>query len=129
MARLVLDSGALIALAANAPRARRILADALLQDRQVVLPAVVIAETTRGTARDAGINRIVKLAKRIVPIDEPAARLAGRLLARAGGNATIDALVVAVAIEGREETIILTADLADLTRLADGYRQIRVVSL
>jgi predicted nucleic acid-binding protein len=129
VARLVLDSGAVIALAAGNVRARRFLADAIRQDRQIVLPAVVLAETTRGSARDAVINRIINQVDLIAPIDEAVARLAGRLLARAGGNATMDALIVAVAIIGREETIILTGDVSDLTRLANGHRSIRIFGL
>lgn len=79
--------------------------------------------------RDATINRIVNRVDLVAPIDEAVARLAGQLLARAGGNATVDALIVAVAILGREDTIILTGDVIDLTRLADGYRSIRVLGL
>jgi len=94
-----------------------------------VLPAVVLAETTRGSARDANINRVINQVGLIVPIDEEIARMAGRLLARSGGNATVDALIVAVAILGREETLILTGDVTDLSRLADGYRSIRILGL
>lgn len=129
MARLILDSGAVIALAAGNVQARRFLTDAIRQDKQLVLPAVVIAETTMGGARDASINRVINQVDLIVPIDEAVARLAGRLLARAGGNATVDALIVAVAILGREETVILTGDVIDLTRLANGRRSLRILDL
>ena len=61
MARLILDSGASIALAAGNERARRFVQRAVRERILAVIPAVVIAETTRGGARDAPVNRVITL--------------------------------------------------------------------
>ena len=136
MARLILDSGAVIALAAGNERARRFLQRAARERILAVIPAVVIAETTRGGPRDAPVNRVIKAVDEVAPITEAVAREAGRLLEEAltsayGGaaarlaDATIDALVVATAAR-REPTIILTGDVDDIRALAAGYRHVRV---
>jgi predicted nucleic acid-binding protein len=52
-------------------------------------------------------------------------RTAGRLLGRAGSASTIDALVVAAAIE-RGGAVIMTGDPDDLASLADGHPEVVV---
>jgi len=70
----------------------------------IVIPAVVIAETTRGGARDAPINRVIKTVDEVAVVTEGVAREAGRLLATVSlPHATIDGLVVATAAR-REPT-------------------------
>ncbi len=92
----------------------------------ILLPAVVLAETTRGGPRDAPVNRIVNAVDVVVPIDAVLAREAGRLLSRVSlTHATLDALVVASAAQ-RESTILLTGDIGDITALAAGYPHVRV---
>lgn len=92
----------------------------------VVIPAVVVAETTRGGPHDALVNRVIKTVDNIVPVTEEVAREAGRLLAAAAkSNATVDALVVATAAR-LEPTIILTGDVGDIAALAASYRHVRV---
>ena len=126
MARLILDSGAIITLAAGNERARRFVQRAVRERILAVIPAVVIAETTRGGARDAPVNRVIKAVDEVALVTEAVAREAGRLLARARvANATIDALVVATAAR-REPTIILTGDVDDIRALAAGYPHVRV---
>jgi predicted nucleic acid-binding protein len=126
MARLILDSGAIIALAAGHERTRRFLQRAAREHILAVIPAVVIAETTRGGARDAPVNRVIKAVDEVALVTEAVAREAGRLLARARvAHATIDALVVATAAR-REATIILTGDVGDIRALAAGYPHVRV---
>jgi predicted nucleic acid-binding protein len=126
MARLILDSGAIIALAAGNERARRFVQRAVRERILAVIPAVVIAETTRGGARDAPVNRVIKAVDEVALVTEAVAREVGRLLARARvANATIDALVVATAAR-REPTIILTGDVDDIRALAAGYPHVRV---
>jgi predicted nucleic acid-binding protein len=126
MARLILDSGAIIALAAGNERARRFVQRAVRERILAVIPAVVIAETTRGGARDAPVNQVIKAVDEVALVTEAVAREAGRLLARARvANATIDALVVATAAR-REPTIILTGDVDDIRALAAGYPHVRV---
>src|SRR5215213_4258364 len=107
MARLILDSGAVIALAARNARARAFVERALRQRYILVLPAVVIAETTRGSARDAAVNRVINSVDEFTPITEATARQAGRLLAAANiGNATVDALIAAEAVLSDAATIM-----------------------
>ena len=126
MARLILDSGAVIALAAGQARARAFVERAVRQGDPVVIPAVVVAETTRGGPRDAPVNRVIKAAGGVAPATEAIARQAGRLLAAAAlANATVDALIVAEAALGGP-AILLTGDLADLSALAAGHPHIRI---
>ena len=55
--RLILDSGAVIALSRNDQRARAALAAAWEAGVEVSIPSVVVAETVRGSAKDAPVNR------------------------------------------------------------------------
>lgn len=126
MARVILDSGAVIALAVGQGRARQLVERALKQRDVLVVPAVVIAETTRGGPRDAGVNRVLKSVHNVASVTERIAREAGRLLAAAGlPNVTVDALVVAEASR-QEPTVILTSDVRDISALAAGYPHVRV---
>jgi predicted nucleic acid-binding protein len=129
MARLILDSGAVIAWAAGNQRVRQLIQRAVRERTLILIPAVVIAETTRGGPRDAPVNRAVKSVDEVYVADEAVAREAGRLLASVlVTNVTVDALVVATAAR-REPTVILTGDVADITALAAGYRHVRVVGV
>ena len=126
MARVILDSGAVIALAAGDARARAFVTRAMRQGDLLVIPAVVLAETTRGGARDAPVNRVVNSVGDITPATEAIARQAGRLLAAVGlASATVDALIVAEAVLGGPATL-LTGDVGDFSALADGHPHIRV---
>ncbi len=126
MARLILDSGAVIALAANHPRARQFVERALREHTLVVIPAVVIAGTTRGGARDARINRVLQNVHEIAPVTEEIAREAGRLLATVTiRNATVDALIVAEAVL-HGASVILTGDLEDMSALVANHTFVRV---
>lgn len=129
MAQLILDSGAVIALAAGNEHARRFVRRAARERALVLVPAVVIAEVTRGGPRDAPVNRVVKAVDEIVPITEALAREAGRLLGAVRlPRATVDALVVATAAR-REPTIILTGDVGDISALTAGYAHVRVEAI
>ena len=133
--RLILDSGAIIALARDEATTRAYVALALRDGAPVIVPAPVITETTRGTNADAAVNRVLRqvlgAAGAAAPIDERVARLAGRLLRRLGdtytGHAppTIDALIVAVAA-ARGGGTLLTSDPDDLNALAGDHPEIRV---
>jgi predicted nucleic acid-binding protein len=126
MARLILDSGAVIALAAGQARARQFVERALRDRLLIVVPAVVVAETTRGSNRDAPVNRVLRAIHEIAPITEVGARAAGRLMAAANiANSTIDALVVAEAVL-HGPAVILTGDLGDLSALAANHRHVQV---
>ena len=133
--RLILDSGAIIALSRREDRARALVAAALELEIPVIIPAPVIAETTRGTNADAVIDRVLRWMLRgsgvLAPIGEREARVAGRLLrqlgrAYAGHNPpTVDAMLVAVAVV-RGGGILLTGDADDLQALAARNPEVRV---
>lgn len=129
--RLILDSGAIIALAAGDAAMRSQLQLARGQNLLVIVPSVVVAETTRGAPTAAPINRVLKLVGQIASIDEAIARLAGRLLRQvqqsrpAHAPPTVDALVVAVAIS-RGGGTILTGDRDDLSALAADHPEVQV---
>ena len=127
--RLILDSGAVIALARKDLRTSAIVQRAIDARHEVLVPAVVIAETIRGHGpRDAPVNRVLNAIGASFPTDESPARTAGSLLGKAKSRGTIDALVVAAAIHaggGR----ILTSDPSDLAPLASGRREVSILAV
>ncbi|HLG00511.1 MAG TPA: PIN domain-containing protein [Acidimicrobiia bacterium] len=127
--RLILDSGAVIALSRRDDRARAALAAAWEVGADVSIPAVVVAETVRGSGpRDAPVNRVIAAVGEVGVADEATGRVAGALLGAAKSEATIDALVVADAIE-RGGGVILTADPDDLGRVAEGHTEVVIEAL
>lgn len=116
--RLVLDAGAVIALARGDQRVRGFIERAIATGCEVLVPSVAIAETVRGRGpRDAPVNRVLAAIDSVLVADEATARTAGHLLGAARIDETIDALVVAGAINaggGR----ILTGDADDIRKLA-----------
>jgi predicted nucleic acid-binding protein len=123
--RLILDSGAVIALARGDWRARAFLARALDLRAPIEIPVVVVAETVRGGPRDAPVNRVLKAVGSISEAREIHGRTAGRLLAAARSSLTVDALVVAQAVEAGGAHI-LTGDRDDLERLAAQHPEVRI---
>jgi predicted nucleic acid-binding protein len=126
--RLILDSGAVIALSRGDQRARAFVARALELDSPVEIPVVVVAETVRGGPRDASVNRVLKAVDAVPEATEEVGRTAGRLLGRAGSDATVDALVVAQAVHARGAHV-LTGDADDLERLAAPHPEVRIQPL
>ena len=126
--RLILDSGAVIALAHGDQRARAFLARALKMDASIEIPVVVVAETIRGGPRDAPIHRILKAVGSVPDSREIHGRTAGRLLGAARSASTIDALVVAHAVEAGGAQI-LTGDREDLERLAAPHPEVWIQTL
>jgi len=88
---------------------------------------VVVAETVRGNGpRDAPVNLVLaQTAPQQQPLVESIARTAGELLGAARLSSTIDALVVAEALDCAP-AIILTSDPADVTRLLGDRRGVTV---
>jgi hypothetical protein len=113
--RLVLDSGALIALERNdRPMWRRFKA-ALLARRVPVSHGGVVGQAWR-----AGGSRQALLAKALAgidvhPLDEAAGRAAGELLALSKQSDVIDAALVLLAEDGDH---VVTSDPGDLEPLA-----------
>jgi predicted nucleic acid-binding protein len=114
---LILDSGAVIALSRGDQRARAFLARAQELGTPIEIPVVVLAETVRGGPRDASVSRVLKAVGSVPVAREIHGRIAGQLLGAARSAATVDALVVAQAVEAGGAHI-LTGDREDLERLA-----------
>jgi predicted nucleic acid-binding protein len=126
--RLILDSGAVIALSRNDGRARAALTAAWEAGIEVSIPAVVVAETVRGSAKDAPVNRVIKAVGEVTVVDERAARSAGTLLGATRSNSTVDAIVVASAIE-LGGGVVLTGDPDDLGMLAADHPEVVITPL
>jgi len=122
---LILDSGAVIALSRQEPRARAFLQRAVELGAWVEVPVVVVAETTRGTSRDAAVNRVLKAVAAVPDMPEAVGRTAGALLGKAPGSGVADALVVAHAIEVGGG-LILTSDRRDVALLAAEHPEVWV---
>jgi predicted nucleic acid-binding protein len=126
--RLILDAGAVIALARGESRARAFVARALEIAAAVEIPVVVVAETIRGGPRDAPVHRVLKAVGVIPEAREVHGRIAGQLLGAARSDHTVDALVVAQAVEAGGAHI-LTGDPSDLGRLAASHPEVWIQAL
>ncbi len=129
--RVVLDSGALTAIAEKRGRVSQYLRRAIEEGAEVAIPTVVIAESTTGTARDSRVNQFFReFDLTIVPITEAIARSAGSLRFSAGRppGDTIDAIVVAIG-DLSNGSIILTGDVGDLRALSSVRQRSHVTSL
>jgi predicted nucleic acid-binding protein len=128
--RIVLDSGALSALAEENRQSRVALNGILLKGAEVIVPTAIIAEATTGDPRrDANVNRALKKT-RSIDLDVRTARFAAvlRHAYKRRGAGTIDAIVVATAdlIPGSH---VVTTDPKDLGPLASMHGRTRVVAL
>lgn len=133
---VALDSEAFSALAGKRSRrqqeVRAALAAAAQLRRDVIVPAVVLAELYRGRNRssllDACLSRETGLLIRNT--NRSLARLVGGVLgaARAGSELLVDAHVIAAAVEAGGG-LVLTGDPEDLVRLAAAYRNIQVIDI
>lgn len=126
--RLILDSGAVIALSRGDQRARAFLARALELGVPVEIPVVVVAETVRGGPRDAPVHRVLKAVGSVPEAREIHGRTAGSLLGAARSSGTVDALVVAHAVVGGGAQV-LTGDREDLEHLAAPHPEVWIQPL
>lgn len=126
--RLILDSGAVIALSRGDQRARAFLARAVELGAAIEVPVAVLAETVRGGPRNAPVDRVLKAIDRVPVATEDVGRLAGRLLGQAGSSSTVDALVVAQAVLAGGAQI-LTGDVKDLEPLAERHPEVWIQRL
>jgi predicted nucleic acid-binding protein len=133
---VVLDAEAVSALAGSPSGRQRVVRAALevaeRLDRDVVVPALVLAELYRGAARSRGVDAFLarETGIRVRDTDRMFARLVGGILqaARAGTDLIVDAHVVAAAVESGGG-VVLTADPDDLERLAGRHRNVQVVDI
>ncbi len=125
MAGLTLDTGALIGVERDDRRVLAHLKAALLDGRDVTVPAVVVAEAWRDGPRSARIARLLAACE-VDVVDEPLARTAGEAVAAAGAT-TIDAIVMASA--AKRSDAVLTSDPDDLTQLRLCFPGVRVPAI
>jgi predicted nucleic acid-binding protein len=113
---VVLDAGAMIALERRDTRMLA-LADELYQARRIgYVPAGVVAQTWRGTARQHAMVRLLRAGTvRVDPLSEDVAYRLGLLLAKSGTSDVVDAHVALLA--HRLQATVLTSDPDDLTAL------------
>ena len=89
---VVLDAGALIAFERSDARMRALVREALKADARIVIPAGVLGQVWRGSARQAPLRAIVKGPTTSVPVlDQVLAEAAGVLCGRAGTSDVVDA--------------------------------------
>lgn len=114
---IVLDAGAVIGLARNNKAARARFRYAQRIGMNIQVPMVVVAETVRGNGpRDAPVNLVLAQTSPQHPLTEAIARSAGQLLGTARSSSTVDALVVAEALDCAP-AMIWTSDPTDLRQL------------
>lgn len=133
---LVLDAEALSSLAEQSDHrfaeTRAALEAARRLRRDVLVPAVILAELYRGPHRnqlvDSCLSRETALIVR--DTDRNLARLVGSVLAaaKAGSEDLADAHAVAVAVDAGGG-VIVTGDKADLERLAAPYPNVQIAAI
>jgi hypothetical protein len=99
---------------------RALVREALKAGARLVIPAAVLGQVWRGTARQP-VRALVKgPTTAVIALDQVLAEAAGVLCGRAGTSDVIDASVVLVA--RRENAVVVTSDVGDLRRLDAGIR-------
>jgi predicted nucleic acid-binding protein len=121
--RLILDSDAVIALARGDDRARAVVAAAREAGVEVSIPSAVVAETVRGSERDAAVNRVIRAVGEVTAPDERVGGIAGALLGATRSTKTVDALVVASAIQAGGG-VVLTGDPDGIGSLASTHPEV-----
>lgn len=115
MAALVLDTGALIAVDRGDRRLGAVLHEAARHSVDAITTSACVAEAWRDPARQARLARaLVGIIER--PLDPPAARQCGALLARSRTSQVADAAVALLAQDG---DVVLTVDAEDIQHLLD----------
>jgi hypothetical protein len=113
--KLVLDSGALIALERNDRAMWRRFKASMLAGNVPVTHGGIIGQAWRGTGPRQALLARALAAVFVQPLDEHLGRAAGELLALAATSDVIDAALVLLANDGDE---IVTSDAEDLEPLA-----------
>lgn len=113
--KLILDSGALIALERNDRAMWRRLKASWLAESVPVSHGGVVGQAWRGAGPRQALLAKVLGGIFVYPLDERLGRAAGELLARSGSSDVIDAALVLLADDGDE---IVTSDADDIEPLA-----------
>lgn len=126
MSGVTYDSGALVAAERDDRRMWAMHRRALERLHTPTVPAGVLAQAWRGGPQPLLARLLDGCA--IEPLDEPAARAAGQLLARAQSADVIDASVVAGSL--RRGDAIVTSDRRDIESLANAVgRRVNVIAV
>jgi hypothetical protein len=113
--KLVLDSGALIALERNDRAMWRRLKAALIREQVPVCHGGNVAQAWRGAGPRHALLARALAAIDVRPLDDPLGRAAGELLALSGTSDVIDAALVLLCEDG---DFLLTSDPDELESLA-----------
>jgi hypothetical protein len=116
--RLILDTGALIALERGEARAYQHLMTAAQRGYLVVVPTLVVIEALEGARAPAVVERILRRLDSEIPLLPAISHQVPGLRRRSGTGSITDAVVVleALAVPG---SMILTGDPADIHRLLE----------
>lgn len=122
---MILDAGALIAIARNDRAAVARLLAVLEEESELRTHPMVVAQAWRDGRRQAVLARFLR-AVEVVTIDDALGRRCGELIAKAGTTDPIDAAVVLIARDGDS---IMTSDPDDIQHLARAARlRLNIVS-
>lgn len=116
MTSTTLDAGALIALESGSPYMRELVRLAFANRAPLAIPAGVLAQVWRASARQARVARLLgSTLVEVVPLDRSAAVAIGKLCAQTGARDVVDVSVVLCA-QQRRHTVI-TSDPKDLREI------------
>lgn len=101
-----------------------------LDGRRVITSAAILAETLRGSARDAGVHRVLRKVT-VEPVTDVIGQQAGKLIGSAGlgSEQAVDAMVAATALAETGPALIVTSDVPHLSALVAGHDRIAVVNI
>lgn len=129
--RLILDPGAIIAIAHGDGLARAALERARREGYVAVIPTPVLTQAHRGGRDRAGVDPVVKAVDALLPTSAHVARRAGELLARSGTSDAVDAIVAAEALVSIP-SLVMTSDARDIMLLIEGQPEaaaVRVIAV
>jgi hypothetical protein len=112
----VYDAGALIAVDNGDRRMWAVHHLALEEDRQVIVPAIVVGQVWRNGREQVQLGRLLASCH-VLPVGLDTAKAAGVLCGRTGTRDVVDATVVTVALA--HGAIVFTSDPGDLTALSE----------
>ena len=122
---VILDAGGLIALERNDRRVLSLIATALEDGADIVVPATALAQVIRNPAKQVRLWRLIQRDRtEVVPLDAGYAQAVGALLGRTGTADIADAHVVICA--RKTGHAVITSDPRDLRRLNPELRVIAV---
>ena len=112
----VYDAGALIAIDSNNHEMWTIHKAALADERQIVVPAIVVGQVWRDGSKQARLARLLRTCD-IEPTELETAEAAGVLCGQARSSDVVDATVMVTALA--HHAVIVTSDHEDMTTLAE----------